>query len=179
MKQTKNILLFSSRLLLIAYWLLLIGSISSCKLNYSFTGASIPPEVKTVSIQYFPNNASIIKPTLSQSFTETLRDIFTSQTNLSLINKGGDLNFEGSITGYTVSPIAIQSNDAAALNRLTITVNVKFTNKKNEKQNFETYFSRFADYGSSQNLSAVEDQLIKDINTQLTQDIFNKSVTNW
>ncbi len=179
MKQTKNILLFSSRLLLLASWLLLLGSISSCKLNYSFTGASIPPEVKTVSIQYFPNNASIIKPTLSQSFTETLRDIFTSQTNLSLINKGGDLNFEGSITGYTVSPVAIQSNDAAALNRLTITVNVKFTNKKNEKQNFETYFSRFADYGSSQNLSALEDQLIKDINTQLTQDIFNKSVTNW
>ena len=98
---------------------------------------------------------------------------------MSLINKGGDLNFEGSIVGYSVSPVAIQSNDAAALNRLTITVNVKFTNKKNEKQNFETSFSRFADYSSSQNLSAVEDQLIKDINTQLTQDIFNKSVTNW
>jgi hypothetical protein len=169
------------------YWkqVLVLGScilcliFPSCKVNYSFTGASIPPDVKTVSVQYFPNNASVVQPTLSQSFTEALRDIFTSQTNLSLINKGGDLNFEGSITGYNVVPVAIQSNDAAALNRLTITVSVKFTNKKNEKQNFESSFSRFADFNSSQNLSAVEDQLIKDINNQLTQDIFNKSVTNW
>lgn len=151
----------------------------SCRVKYSFTGASIPPDVKTVSIQFFKNNAPLANPTLSQSFTEALKDIFNSQTNLGLVSGGGDLNFEGAITGYSTSPVAIQGNDAAALNRLTITVNVKFTNLKDEKQNFEQSFSRFSDYSSSQNLSAVESNLIRDINSQLVQDIFNRAVSNW
>lgn len=152
---------------------------NACSIKYSFTGASIPPDVKTVSIQFFKNNAPLASPTLSQSFTEALKDIFNSQTNLGLISSGGDLNFEGSITDYSTAPVAIQGNDAAALNRLTITVNVKFTNLKDEKQNFEQSFSRFSDYSSSQNLSSVEANLIRDINNQLVQDIFNRAVSNW
>ena len=146
---------------------------------YSFTGASIPPEVKTISIQYFSNNAPLIQPTLSQSFTDALKDKFTNQTNLTLINRGGDINIEGSVTNYSVSPVAIQSSDMAALNRLTITVSVKFTNNIDEKQNFETTFSRYADYSSSESLSSVEESLIKQIDDELIEDIFNKSVVNW
>ena len=160
---------------------LLILCFAGCKAKYSFTGASIPADVKTVSIQYFPNYAPLAQPTLSQSFTEALRDIFLSQTNLNLIERSGDLQFEGAITGYSTNPVAIQGNEvsAASLNRLTITVNVKFINTKDENQNFESSFSRFTDYDASQNLSAVEAVLIKEINDQLVQDIFNKSVTNW
>ena len=153
---------------------------NSCRMSYSFTGASISPDVKTVSIQYFANNASLVVPTLSRVFTDALKDYFTSQTNLILVDRNGDLNLEGAITGYSVQPIAIQGNETAAQNRLTISVTVKFTNKKNEKQNFENKtFSRYGDYNSSLNLAAIQDQLIKDINDALIQDIFNQAVVNW
>jgi hypothetical protein len=153
---------------------------SSCKVSYSFTGASISPDVKTVSIQYFGNNATLVMPSLSRVFTENLRDYFTSQTNLILIDRNGDLNLTGAITGYTVQPISIQGNETAAQNRLTITVSVTFTNKKNEKQNFENKtFTRYADYSSSLDLTTVQDNLIKQIDDQLVQDIFNQAVVNW
>lgn len=146
---------------------------------YSFTGASVSPDVKSVSIQYFPNNAAIVQPALSQQFTEKLKEKFISQTSLALVENSGDLQFEGAITGYDAAPTAIQGNEAAALNRLTIRVNVKFTNTKDEKQNFETTFSRFADYDSKLTLSSVEQELISQINVQLVDDIFNKAVVNW
>ena len=153
---------------------------NSCRMSYSFTGASISPDVKTISIQYFPNNASLVVPTLSRVFTDALKDYFTSQTNLILVDRNGDLNIEGAITGYSVQPVAIQGNETAAMNRLTITVTVKFINKKNEKQNFENKsFSRYQDYPSTQNLAAVQDQLIKLIDEQLINDIFNQAVVNW
>jgi hypothetical protein len=146
---------------------------------YSFTGASISPDVKTVSIKYFPNNSSLVQPTLSRKFTEALRDKFTSQTNLSMVSTNGDLHIEGEITGYATEPVAVQGDQKAALQRLKITVNVRFTNKRNEKQSFETSFSRFADYDASNRLSDVEEGLIDQINEELTQDIFNKAVVNW
>ncbi|MBN1197875.1 MAG: LptE family protein [Bacteroidales bacterium] len=151
----------------------------SCRMSYSFTGASISPEVKTISIGYFQNKALLVVPTLSRNLTEALQDYFTSQTNLILVDRNGDLDLEGSITGYSVQPQAISGNEVAQLNRLTITVQVKFTNKFDEKQNFESNFSRYLDYPSSQNLVSVQDDLIAEINDQLVQDIFNKSVVNW
>lgn len=151
----------------------------SCSMSYSFTGASISPEVKTISIDNFPNKAMLVVPTLSRNFTEALQDYFTSQTNLVLVDRNGDLQLEGSITGYNVQPQAISGNEVAQLNRLTITVQVTFTNKFDEKLNFETNFSRYLDYPSSQNLVTVQDDLISEINDQLVQDIFNKAVVNW
>lgn len=148
-------------------------------MHYSFSGASIPPEAKTVSVQYFQNNASLAPPTLSQTFTEALRDKLSSQTRLGLVNKEGDLAFEGSVTSYTTAPIAIQSTDQAALNRLTITVNVKYTCSFDEKKNFEQSFSRFSDYPSTKSLTAVENELITDINQQIVQDIFNRTLNDW
>ena len=153
---------------------------SSCKVGYSFTGASISPDVKTFTIQNFPNNASLVVPTLSRTFSDAVRDYFTSQTNLRLVDRNGDLVIDGVISGYAVTPIAIQGNETAALNRLTITVVIKFTNHKNEKQNFENKsFSRYEDYPSSQSLSTVQDQLISDITDLLVKDIFNSTVVNW
>jgi len=116
---------------------------------------------------------------LSQTFTEDLKDKFISQTNLDLVTTNGDLQFEGSITGYRVTSVAIQGNETAALNRLSITVKAKFTNTKDREQDFETSFTRYSDYESSKNLASIEDELIEDINDQLTQDIFNKAVSNW
>ena len=143
------------------------------------SGASIAPDIKTFQIKYFQKTSALGPSSLSQAFTEKLKDKFLSQTNLKLSDKDPDLVFEGSITNYVVTPLAIQANETAAKNRLTISISVKFTNLKNEKQNFETTFSRFADYASSQSLSAVENDLITEINDQLTDDIFNKAFINW
>lgn len=155
------------------------GLQTSCRVSYSFTGASISPEVKTVSIPYLPNNSGLVVPTLSRTITDGLRDYFTSQTNLVLTDRNGDLTLDGTITQYSVQPVAIQGNETAAMNRLTIVVNIKFTNSNDPKQNWETTFSRYQDYSSSFNLNAVQDGLIRDITEQLVQDIFNKSVVNW
>jgi hypothetical protein len=150
-----------------------------CKMNYSFTGASIPEDVKTVSVKTFQVYAPLANANINQTFTEALKDKFISQTNLDLVSENGDLQFEGAITGYAISSVAIQGNETAALNRLLITVKVKFVNTKDEAFDFETNFSRFSDYETSQDLSAIEDGLITEINEQLTQDIFNKAVSNW
>ncbi|MDD2964615.1 MAG: LptE family protein [Bacteroidales bacterium] len=152
---------------------------TGCSLNYSFTGASIPLDAKTISIGYFPNEAPLVNPNLSSSLTDALRDRFSSQTRLDLVNSNGDLAIEGRITGYTIQPTAIQGNDVAAQNRLTITVKVTFTNKFDESQNFDETFSRFEDYSSSQDINSVQDDLVSRINEALVDDIFNKSVVNW
>ena len=151
----------------------------ACSVDYSLSGASIPPEAKTVSVTLFKNNTSLAPPRLSQSFTEALRTKLSSQSRLALVAKDGDLAFEGAITGYAVSPVAIQSNDKAAKNRLTITVDVKYTCAFDEKRNFESSFSQFKDYESTDNLSTVEEELISYINGLLVQDIFNKALNNW
>ena len=151
----------------------------NCSASYSFTGASIPPEVQTVSVSFFQANAALTPPRASQLFTEQLKDVFLTQTNLALVKSNGDLEFEGAITDYRTSPVAIQGNETAALTRVTMTVSVRFVNNYDEEQNFETTFSRFEDFETSRDLSSVEEEVLRSINDQLTQDIFNKAVTNW
>ena len=152
--------------------------LSSCGI-YSFSGASIPAEAKTVSVQYFPNNAQLVNPLLSNTFTNALNDMFVNQTTLQSVAQNGDLALEGEITGYSTSPIAITGNQTAAMNRLTVTVNVRFTNKYDESKNFEQNFSQYQDYPSGQDLSIVQDALVEQIVEDLCQDIFNKAVVNW
>ena len=165
-----------NRLILIISILLIVSA--SC--NYSFTGASISPDVKTISISYIKNSAPLVYPTLSQSMTDALKDRFLGQTNLVQKDRNGDLQLEGEITDYNTQPIAIQGGvDKAALNRLTISVKIKFSNRLNEKQNYEQTFSRYQDYNSSKNLKDVQDGLVKLIINDLVDDIFNKSVVNW
>ncbi len=156
----------------------MLGSLGGCGV-YSFTGASISAETKTISVQRFPNNAMTVEPTLSQKFTDALRDKFSNETNLTMLNKGGDLQIEGTITGYRTNPVAIQGNETAALTRLTITINVTFENTIDDSKSFKSNFSRFEDYPSTQNLNEVQDMLIDQINEMLVQDIFDKAVVNW
>ena len=146
---------------------------------YTFSGASIPAEAKTVSVQYFPNNAQLVNPLLSDAFTNALNDMFVNQTTLQSVAQNGDLALEGEITGYSTAPIAITGNQTAAMNRLTVTVNVRFTNKYDESKDFEQRFSQYQDYPSSQDLNAVQDVLVEQIIEDLCQDIFNKAVVNW
>jgi len=159
--------------------IILIGACSLPK--YSLSGASIHPDAKTVSIQYIQNNASLINPQLSQEITEALKDKFVSQTNLKLVNGNGDLDFSGELVSYQTKPMAIQENDVAALNRLTVTIRIKFINVKDteSKYDFDKTFSRYDDYQSNKDLSQVEADLIVKIVEQLVEDIFNESVVNW
>lgn len=164
------------------YVLLLAASLAltlhSCGI-YSFTGASIPPEARTFSVEQFANNALLVEPLLSNTLTTALRDRFTNQTTLRQTATNGDLAFEGEIIDYSVSPVAIQSDQTAALNRLTITVNVRFYNKFEESKNFESRFTQYLDYPSEQDLNVIKDRLISEITEMLIDNIFNKAVVNW
>ncbi|MBQ6083882.1 MAG: LptE family protein [Bacteroidales bacterium] len=160
--------------------LILIAALvlTSCGI-YSFTGASIPAEAKTVSIQQFQNNANLVQPMLSSIITNTLRDFFMNQTTLNEVSNNGDLAIEGEIVDYSTAPTAITGDQIAALNRLTITVNVRFYNRYDESKNFEQKFSQYEDYPSNQDLNAVQETLMQTISEKLCEDIFNKAVVNW
>ncbi|MBR3698030.1 MAG: LptE family protein [Bacteroidales bacterium] len=161
------------------YMVLLLALVCQGCGIYSFSGASIPPEAKTVSVQYFPNQAQLINPTLSNDFTTALRDAMMNQTSLDMVDSGGDLAFEGEITDYRTTPVAITAGQTAALNRLTITVNVRFVNVFDETKNFETRFSHYEDYPREQDLNAVQESLTGTIIEALVEDIFNKALVNW
>lgn len=159
--------------------MLLLAIGNACTVKYSFTGASISPEVRSFTVYYFPNKAQLVNPNLSEALSEALRDKFIRQTNLEMMNDGGDLEFEGHISGYEVRPMAIQSGDVAAQNRLTVTVKVSFTDKVTPENDFESSFSAFAEFPSDQLISDVEEDLMEEIVDQIVEDIFNKSVANW
>jgi hypothetical protein len=168
-------------LLHIKFLLLLSGIfiIQSCG-TYSFSGASIPAEMKTTSVQFFENNSALVVPYLSQQFTEALKDRIRNQSRLSIVRTDGDANFEGRITDYTIRPVAIQGNDRAGLNRLTVTVSVKYTNNLNPELNFEQSFQAFQEFSLNQGpIQTQEQKLLALINRQLTEDIFNKAFANW
>ena len=164
--------------LIIVFVVLLTWVNEGCKPTVSLSGATIPIEAKTVSVGFFTNNTTLGAPSLSQRFTEKLRDVVSQQTNLALIKQNADLQFEGYIADYNVAPVAVQT-DQASLNRLTITVQVKYTNRFDATKNFEQAFTRFADFKSSENISAKEAELVTEIYRQLTEDIFNKAFNNW
>ena len=160
------------------FTILLSISFTSCGI-YSFTGASIPTDAKTISVNYFNNKAAIVQPSLSQVFTEKLKDMFLEQTNLSISENEGDLIFSGFISKYQIRPIAIKANETADKNRLTISVKVTYNNSLDSENNFEQTFSRYRDYDSTQNISDVENILIEAITNELAEDVFNKAFVNW
>jgi len=157
----------------------LVALLSACRMSVSLTGGTIDPRAKTVAVATFSNNASLVNPTLSQSFTTELKDKIQSQTPLTIVSRQGDYEIEGEIINYSINPVAIQGNETAAMNRLTITVRVRFVNKFDDTNNFDQTFSRYADYESSRNFSSVEAALVTEICDALTDDIFNKAFVNW
>lgn len=158
--------------------ILLCIAFTSCGV-YSFTGASIDPSVKTFTIHPFTNQASIVVPGLSQQLTDALRNKLLSNTSLAQATDNGDLEFTGAVTNYVITPAAATAAQTASLNRLTISVQIEFTNHQNDKQSWSQSFSRYADYDSNKDLNSIQSQLIKEINDQLVDDIFNKAVVNW
>lgn len=150
-----------------------------CKVSYTFSGASIPPEAKTVSVQLFQNLASIVNPSLSSYLTEELKNRFVSQTSLNVVKEFGDFAFSGQITQYDVAPIAIQGNEIAAQNRLTITVRVKFVNAIDSKLSYDKSFTQYENFTSSENFTSIESSLMTTIVEKLVDDIFNAAAANW
>lgn len=156
-----------------------VVAMSGCTVKYSLSGASIPPEAKTFSVAYFPNNAPMVAPILSSTLTDALVDKFSRQTRLTQVDEGGDFAFEGEITGYSSTTASVSSDDYALQNRLTITVKVRFTNVIDDKLSFNKSFSAYADYDSTRLLTEVESELITEIVDQLVTDIFQAAASNW
>jgi hypothetical protein len=152
---------------------------AGCKPRMSLSGATIPVEAKTISVAFFTNNTTLGAPSLSQRFTERLRDMVSQQTNLALMKQNGDLQFEGYLSDYNIAPVAVQGTDQASSNRLTISVVVKYTNRFDATKNFEQTFVRFADFAANESINARETDLTNEIFRQLTEDIFNKAFNNW
>lgn len=170
-----------NRFLKIAAVTALVVSIVSCNIKYSFTGASISPEVKTYSVTDFPNVAPMVSPMLSPTFTAALMEKMARSTSLSQVssNQVGDMSFEGEIVDYTSMPIAVTGDEYASKNRLTVTVRVKFVNRFQPKNNFDKRFSAFEDYDNNLMLQTVENELIPQIVDKLVTDIFNAAASNW
>lgn len=153
--------------------------VHSCGI-YSFTGTSIQPDVKTVTINYFEYQALKVNPSLSNQITEALQEKFIKLTKLELVDMDGDLEITGAVTGYDVKATAVTANEQAAMNRLTVNVKISFTNRKYPEDDFpDKSFSAYADFDAMSSLDAVEAELCEDIVEQLCEDIFNATVANW
>ena len=156
--------------------LLLIAS--SCGF-YTFSGASISPEIKNIKISYFINEAENFKANLDRDITQKLTDFIIEQTDLSVNNDNYEIEINGKIVSYDITPISISSNDFANQNRLSISVNIDFKNYINEKENYNQKFTRYVDYKSDQNLEEIESELNDQIIEEICIDIFNKTFVNW
>ncbi len=165
---------------LIAFSLLAAVVLGGCSIvKYSFTGTSIQADVKTVTINYFEYKALKVNPNLSNDLTEAMRDKFRKLTKLEQVEMDGDLELQGEITGYDVRAAAVTANEVAAQNRLTVTVKLKFTNRKYPEDDFDKSFSAYSDYDSTNSLDAVESTLCQEIIEKLVEDMFNASVAQW
>ncbi len=153
---------------------------TACTISYRFNGASIDYNVtKTITINDFPIRAALVYPPLATTFNETLKDAYTRQTRLSLVNSGGDLVLEGEITGYNLTPQAVTEDAYASQTRLTITVRVRYTDNKKPENDLDRTFSAYRDFPSSSMLTDVQDELITEITQELADLIFNATVGNW
>ncbi len=155
--------------------------LSACfTLRYDMKGgADIDAKIQTVSVQYFNNRASLVEPTLSQKFTDELKQYMEGNTKLRLVNTIGDVDFSGEITEYKLTPMAISAGDQAAQTRFTITIRVKFNNSIDPDDSFDTSFSRYRDFDSSQDFNSVAPGLSEEIIDEIIEQIFNKAFVNW
>ena len=155
-----------------------VAFVGSCGI-YSFSGTSIQPDVKTVTINYFEYKALRVNPSLSNDLTEGLKDKFRKMTRLTQVDEDGDLEITGEVSGYDVRAQAVTAQEVAAQNRLTVSVKISFMNRKYPEEDFEKSFSAYADYDSNNSLDAVEATLCEEIVEKLCEDILNATVANW
>ncbi len=158
-------------------------TLQACTVKYSFTGASLHKNDKTLTVKFFPNRARIVNPNLSQAFTDALKDKFVSQVGLELTENNGDLQFEGEIKAYTTVPVSVviegSAGEMSKMTKLTISIRVKYTSINNPKYNFDSTISKYANYDSEMTLTDAEASLVPEIIEELTDEIFNKAVINW
>ena len=167
----------------LVFTLFIVLCCDSCKLakvSYNMTGGSLNPDIKTFSVDYFPNKALLVVPYLSTLFTEKLQTYMRTKTSLKEVtDNNGDIRFEGQIVGYNQRPIDIQLDEVATNNRLTIEIQVKYTNTKDDKFDFNTRFSNYKDYGIDEDFNSIEESLINEILDKIIDDIYNKAIVNW
>lgn len=157
---------------------ILIITLNGCG-AYNFTGTG-KIDADTFQVNYFQNNAELVEPGIERTFTIKLQEIIQNQTNLNLTNSNGDLMYEGEIVEYRITPMQATAAQTAAQSRLSITVNVRFTNKRKEADNFEKRFSFYHDYdGSTQLVGSRLTAALDEIFERITQDIFNESLAKW
>ncbi len=153
-------------------------SINSCSV-YNFTGTG-KIDAKTFQVNYFQNNADLVEPGIERTFTIELQEIIQNQTNLNLVTSGGDLVYEGEIVEYRITPMTATADQRAAQNRLTVAVNVRFSNKNKPEDDFEKRFSFYYDYdGNTQLIGSSLTTALGEIFERITQDIFNESLAKW
>ena len=153
---------------------------SSCAISYKFNGASIDySKVRSIAVVDFTNQATLVYPPMVTSFNEAGEDAYTKQTRLALLKRNGDLQLEGEITGYTLTPLSIGSDSYAAETRLTMTVRVRFTNNTNTEENFERTFSANRTFPSTSTLESVQDQLVTEMIDEIVDNVYNATVANW
>lgn len=158
--------------------LFILFFLNSCSV-YNFTGTG-KIDAKTFQVNFFQNNATLIEPGIERIFTQRLQNLIQNQTNLNLISSGGDLVYEGEITDYRIEPMTATADQQASQNRLTITVNVRFTNKNKEADDFEKRFTFYYDYnGADQLIGSKLTAALDEIYERITQDIFNESLAKW
>lgn len=152
----------------------------SCTISYKFNGASIDyAKTKSISISDFPNNAALVYPQLSTDLSQGIRDKFERQTRLQILRKGGDMELEGEITGYTLTPMAISADSYSAETKLTITIKVRFTNNVAPEESFEQTYSAYQTFDSSQMLNDVQEELCATMIDELADKIYNDTVAKW
>lgn len=166
------------RILRIILPTLLLTAAVSCGI-YSFSGTSIQPDVKSLSVEYFENKALKVNPSLSSSLSDALIEKYRKLTRLDILSEMGDMNVAGEIINYDTKPMAVTKDEQASQNRLTIVVKIYFTNKLHPEEDFEKTFSAYADYDANEMLDAVEETLCEEIIEKLVEDIFNATVANW
>jgi hypothetical protein len=178
MATIKNISTFKLKILVVSVILL---SLVSCKISYKFNGSLIDyTKTKTISISDFPNTAELVFQPLSQEFSEALRDVFTKQTRLQLLKRGGDLHLEGEIVGYQLTPLAISADSYASQTKLTLTIRVRFTNVKNPEEDIDNKtYTTFQTFDSSLLLTNVQDALIKQMIADIVDNIYNDTMAKW
>ncbi len=151
---------------------------NSCGI-YSLSGASLSPEIKTVTIKAFTNQANQVVPSFAEKLTEQLKDKFLNEMNLSIVDYNGDISFKGIITDYKIGPASISGDQKATTTRLTISVKVEYKNSVQPEFNYDATFSNYMDFESSENFASIKDDLHEELLEMLVQDIFSKAVNNW
>lgn len=160
--------------------LLMLVIIQACSVSYTFNGASIDyTKTQTISIVDFNNVAELIHPPLAQEFTEKLRDKYSKQTRLQLLKNNGDLHLEGEIVGYQLTPMAISKDSYSAETKLTVTINVRFTNQANPDDDFEKRYTAFQNFDSNRMLTDVQDELLSIMTDDIIDNIYNDTVAKW